>query len=72
MPLFVAPKVTFVTVNMYPRPPDVVVAFAAHSGLARPRRVSMSPHLQDPVSELSRILLPGTSVNKGKQKDREV
>jgi hypothetical protein len=30
-------------VNMYPRPPDVVVAFAAHPGLARPKRVSMAP-----------------------------
>jgi hypothetical protein len=32
---------------LYPRPPEVVVAFAAHPVLARSKSVSTSPHMQD-------------------------
>src|SRR5215213_1969472 len=64
MPLFVSTNATFVTVNLYPQPPEVVVAFAVDPGLARPNGVSMSPHMQDPGCDFPRILLPRTSVNK--------
>jgi transposase len=52
--------VTFVTVNLYPRLPEVVVAFAAHPGLAGPKTVSMSAHMQDPGCDFPRIPLPGS------------
>jgi hypothetical protein len=44
-PLFAATNAAFVIVNLYSRPPEVVVAFAAQPGLAQPKSASLSPHM---------------------------
>jgi hypothetical protein len=68
-PISVATNGTFVTVNLYPRPPEVVVDFATHPGLIRQERVSMSPHMHDPECDFPRIHLPRGWVNNGKKRD---
>jgi len=45
--------------------PGVVVAFAAYLGLARPKGVSMSTHMQNLGCDFPRRPLPRTPVNNG-------
>jgi hypothetical protein len=65
---FSATNTASATMNLYAPPPEVVVALAVRSDLARRKSASLPPRMQFSGYGLPRTLLLGNRVNKGKNK----